>query len=264
MHTLKISSAIGALRSAMLGVLALLSVGLSAQALAAERLYIFTENYPPYNESATGQGFAHNEEDITGICSEMVKAMLSRVDYDYVMKMRAWSYAYDWVQGRENHGLFCTARTDEREDQFQWVGPLAPIRWTLFAAPGSDITLDSLDDAKPYRIAGYKGDVMSDYLISQGFDVVMSVSGEMNPRRLSLGEADLWVTDGLVGPLVAKEKHDITGLEPVLVFRETPMYLAMSKETDPEVVTSLQRALDEAREAGEFDGLISQYSPAAE
>lgn len=259
MHVMTAStmgSLFGAARSALL---ALMLAGAAASATAAERLYIFTENYPPYNASKSGQGFAHNEDEITGICTDMVKAMLARVDYDYIMKMRVWSYAYDWVQGRENHGLFCTARTDERESQFQWVGPLASIKWTLFAAPDSDITLSSLEEAKDLRIAGYKGDVMSDYLVSQGFNVVMSPSGDVNARRLVLGQADLWVTDGLVGPLVAKEEHDIEGLKPVLVFRETPMYLAVSNETSPEIVEDLQTALDAARSAGELDAIVASY-----
>lgn len=243
----------------MAGLVVLLLTGLSMTAAAAERLYIFTENYPPYNAAVSGKGFAHGEEDITGICTDMVKAMLARVDYDYVMKMRAWSYAYDWVQERENHGLFCTARTDEREDLFQWVGPLASIKWTLFAAPDSDIELTTLEDARGLKIAGYKGDVMSEYLVEQGFDVAMGLSGDVNAQRLVLGQADLWVTDGLVGPLVAEEEHGITGLKPVLVFRETPMYLALSKSTDPAVVADLQRALDEARAAGELDAVAARY-----
>lgn len=232
-----------------------------AAAQEGEKFYIFTENYPPYNAPTTGTGFAHNAEDITGICTDMVKSMMSRLDYDFVMKMRDWSLAYNWVKGRENHGLFCTARTDERENQFQWVGPLASIRWTLFAAPDSDITLDSLDDARQYKIAGYKGDVMSDYLISEGFEVIASVSGEQNPRRLTLGQADLWVTDGAVGPLVAREEHGITDLKSVLTFRETPMYLAVSNETDPAVVEELQGAIDQARDAGEFAAIMEEYRP---
>lgn len=259
MHVMTASTTGSLFRAARSALMTLVLTATASSALAAERLYIFTENYPPYNASKSGQGFAHSEDDITGICTDMVKAMLARVDYDYVMKMRVWSYAYDWVQGRENHGLFCTARTDEREDQFQWVGPLASIKWTLFAAPDSDITLSSLDDAKDLRIAGYKGDVMSDYLVSKGFNVVMSQSGDVNARRLVLGQADLWVTDGLVGPLVAREEHDIEGLKPVLVFRETPMYLAVSKETSSEVVADLQKALDEARGAGELDSIVASY-----
>lgn len=244
-----------------------LSVGVALMVLPAipvgaaegERFYIFTESYPPYNAAVSGQGFAHNAEGITGICTRMVKAMMSRLDYDFVMKMRDWSWAYNWVQGRENHGLFCTARTEEREDEFQWVGPLASITWTLFAAPDSDIALDSLDQARQYTIAGYKGDVMSDYLIDQGFEVITSVSGEQNPLRLTLGQADLWVTDGVVGPLVAEEVHGINGLQPVLVFRETPMYLAVSNETDQAVVDDLQRAVDQAREAGELAAILAEY-----
>lgn len=230
-----------------------------ASAAEGERFYIFTENYPPYNASTTGEGFAHNAGDITGICTDMVKAMISRLDYDFVMKMRDWSLAYNWIQGRENHGLFCTARTEERENQFQWVGPLASIEWTLFAAPDSDITLNSLEEARQYTIAGYKGDVMSDYLIKEGFDVLAHVTGEQNPRRLTLGQADLWVVDGAVGPLVAEETHGIIGLKPVLVFRETPMYLAVSNETDPSVVANLQRAIDQARDAGELSAILAEY-----
>ena len=250
------------LSSVSIGTLtAALVIAFVPAAAADEKLYIFTENYPPYNASTTGQGFAHNEEDITGICTDMVKAMMVNVDYEYIMKMRAWSRAYEWVQSRENHALFCTARTDEREDEFQWVGPLAPIKWTLFAAPDSNITVGSLDEARQYQIAGYKGDVMSDYLVSEGFDVVMNVAGDQNPRRLTLGHVDLWVTDGLVGPLVAEEEHDITGLKPVLVFRETPMYLAVSNQTDPAIVADLQRGLDQAKADGDIDAIIKRYQP---
>jgi polar amino acid transport system substrate-binding protein len=254
------STTLKALNAAKAGMLLLILAGFATTAAAADKLYIFTEKYPPYNDSVSGQSFAHNENDITGICSGMVKAALARVDYDYVMKMRAWSYAYNWVQDRENHGLFCTARTEERENQFQWVGPLASIKWTLFAAPDSDIRLNSLEEAKNLQIAGYKGDVMSDYLIDKGFNVIMGVSGDVNTKRLMLGQADLWVTDGLVGPLVAKEEHGITGLKPVLVFRETPMYLAFSTNTDPAIIADLQKALDEAREAGELEQIENRYS----
>lgn len=249
----------GVLSRVKAGLLSVILAGFAASTTAADRLYIFTEKYPPYNDTVSGQAFAHDESDITGICSEMVKAALARLDYDYVMKMRAWSYAYNWVQDRENHGLFCTARTDEREDQFQWAGPLASIKWTLFAAPDSTISLNALEDAKDLQIAGYKGDVMSDYLIDKGYNVITAISGDVNTRRLMLGQADLWVTDGLVGPLVAKEEHGITGLKPVLVFRETPMYLAFSRSTDPAIVADFQRALDEARQAGELRRIEDSY-----
>jgi polar amino acid transport system substrate-binding protein len=245
MHVITASRKDSLFRKARVALGALL-LTLAGGVLAGERLHIFTE-------------FAHSADEITGICTDMVKAILARTDFDYVMKVRAWSYVFDRVQGRPNHGLFCTARTEDREGLFQWVGPLASIKWTLFAAPDSDLTLERLEDARPLRIAGYKGDVMSQYLVDQGFNVIMSLSGDLNPQRLVLGQADLWVTDGLVGPLVARETQGIEGLRPVLVFRETPMYLAMSKETDPAIVAKLQNALDAARAAGELDAIQARY-----
>ncbi|MBE03259.1 ABC transporter substrate-binding protein [Marinobacter lutaoensis] len=258
MHVITASRKDSLFRKARVALGALL-LTLAGGVLAGERLHIFTEHYPPYNASTSGEEFAHSADEITGICTDMVKAILARTDFDYVMKVRAWSYVFDRVQGRPNHGLFCTARTEDREDLFQWVGPLASIKWTLFAAPDSDLTLERLEDARPLRIAGYKGDVMSQYLVDQGFNVIMSLSGDLNPQRLVLGQADLWVTDGLVGPLVARETQGIEGLRPVLVFRETPMYLAMSKETDPAIVAKLQNALDAARAAGELDAIQARY-----
>ncbi len=260
--TIQIRFAPGRAIRALLTTLPLLfAINVSSVAAAGDgKLYIYTENYPPYNAAVTGKSFAHTRENITGICSDMVKDIMSRVGYEYVLKMRDWSLAYDRVKGRKNHALFCTARTQEREDQFQWVGPLASIKWTLFAAPDSDITLNSLEDARQYSIAGYKGDVMSDYLINEGFDVITSVSGVQNPLRLKLGQADLWVTDGAVGPLVAEQEHGITGLKPVLVFRETPMYLAVSNQTDKVIVEDLQNALDEAEDAGDLAAILAKYS----
>lgn len=234
-------------------------VGASSIALAAERLYLFTQNYPPLHASKSGKDFAHSEDEIEGVCSDMVKAILARTDFDYVMKMRAWSYAFNWVQGRENHGVFCTARTTEREDLFQWVGPLMSLRWTLFAAPNSDITLSDLEDARGLRIAGYKGDVMSQYLVDQGFNLTMGASGDVNARRLVLGQVDLWVTDAVMGPLVAKAEYGIEGLRPVLEFRETPLYLSVSNETSPEIVAALRSAMGAVRSAGELEAIVKNY-----
>lgn len=219
---------------------------------AEERLYLFTQNYPPLHASKSGEDYAHSGEQIEGVCSDMVKALLAKTDYDYVMKMRAWSYSFKWVQGRKNHGVFCTARTDEREDLFHWVGPLMSLRWTLFAAPDSDLELASLEDARDLRIGGYKGDVMSEFLASQGFNMTMSLSGDLNAQRLTLGQIDLWVTDAVMGPMVAEDNFGIDGLRPVLEFRETPLYLSFSKNTDPEILANVRDAFRKAQEAGEL------------
>lgn len=113
MHVITASRKDSLFRKARVALGALL-LTLAGGVLAGERLHIFTEHYPPYNASTSGEEFAHSADEITGICTDMVKAILARTDFDYVMKVRAWSYVFDRVQGRPNHGLFCTARTEDR------------------------------------------------------------------------------------------------------------------------------------------------------
>ena len=101
MPTTVISSLKGIVKDTQSVALGLLLCGLATTATSAEKLYFYTEKFPPYNDTFSGQDIAHNETDITGICTETVQAALARVDYDYVMRMRNWSYAFNRVQGKK-------------------------------------------------------------------------------------------------------------------------------------------------------------------
>lgn len=235
----------------------LLTLGLVSQ--AKEKLYFFTEQYPPYNMTNDGSSFAHKGENISGLCTDIVKAVLKDVPYQSRIKLRNWSYGLDRTKRKENTGLFCAARSKEREALFNWVGPITDLRWTLFAKPGSDITLNKLEDARGYTIGGYKGDVMSNYLISQGFNVVLADTSQMVPRKLELGQVDLWVTDQLTGPYIAADVTDMDELKEVFIFRSTPMYIAMNKTTSDKVINHLQQALDSLRKKGALDSIEEAY-----
>ncbi|OZG72372.1 amino acid ABC transporter substrate-binding protein [Hahella sp. CCB-MM4] len=247
------------LRRALIGLCAGLVVVTSGQyAAAEEKLNIFTENYPPYNMSLSGTAFAHKEEDIAGLCTDVVKALMKRTKLDYRLKLRNWATGLSRAKTKPNHAIFCAARTEDREPFFHWIGPLANIDWTLYAKPGSTIKLNNLDDAKKYRIGGYKDDVMSNYLIERGFNVSTMANDSLNPRRLVLDQIDLWVTDGLAGPYVASEE-DITDLVPVLTFRHTPLYMAVNVNSDPKVVKTLETNFKAMEEAGEVEAMSKPY-----
>ncbi|ABC31574.1 ABC-type amino acid transport/signal transduction systems, periplasmic component/domain [Hahella chejuensis KCTC 2396] len=237
----------------------LLAALVSGKSLAAEKLHIFTENYPPYNMSLSGQPFAHKEEEIAGLCTEMVKALLKRTPLEYSLKLRDLATSMNRSKNKPNHAIYCVSKTDDRTPYFEWIGPLAEIKWTLFAKPGSNLKLTSLDQAKKYRIGGYKGDVMSNYLIERGFNVSTIANDSLNPRRLALDQIDLWVTDGLSGPYVASEVEDMTNLVPALVFKTTPMYMAINKETSPEVLKALQAGFKAITDSGEAKSITDVY-----
>ncbi|MGO1659467.1 MAG: substrate-binding periplasmic protein [Marinobacter sp.] len=239
-------------------VLAMLSFFSSEQVLAAERLYIYTENFPPYNMSTQGRAFEHSADNIDGICTERAKAVLNKSGLDYRIKLRNWNYGYNRALNKANHGIFCTTYTEERAPMFKWVGPLAQNLWTVFAAPGSTFTMDKLEDAKGKTIGGYRNDVRSEYLLKRGYEMSVIESDDLNPKRLALGQIDLWIAERLGGPYLASQQ-DIEGLVPVFSFNDVDLYLAMSPDTPDEVIEDLNKALAAVKDNGTYDAIGTKY-----
>jgi len=239
-------------------VLAVLAFFSTAQAVAAERLYIYTENFPPYNMSTNGRAFEHSADKIDGICTERAKAVLEQSGHDYRVKLRNWNYGYNRALSKANHGIFCTTYTEERAPQFKWVGPLAQNLWTIFAPPGSTFEMDKLEDAKGKSIGGYRNDVRSEYLLERGYKVSVIESDDLNPKRLALGQIDLWIAERLGGPYLASQQ-DIEGLVPVFSFNDVDLYLAMSPDTPDEVIEDLNNALKAVKANGTFDAIGTKY-----
>lgn len=225
---------------------------------AADKLYFYTENFPPYNMSATGRAFEHKGDSIDGLCTDMVKAMMEHTDLDYIIKLRNWDYGYNKVLDKKNHGIFCTTFTDKRSAQFKWIGPLTQNLWTIFAPPGSTMKMDSLNDLKGKKIGGYRNDVKTVYLEDQGYPVSALDSDELNPKRLELGQIDLWIADRLGGYYLASQQ-DVEGMVPIYSFNDTDLYLAMNLTTPEAVIDELNAALEKVKETGMFEAIGDKY-----
>lgn len=239
-----------------LAVLVMMTGISSAQ--ASEKLYLYTENFPPYNMSATGRAFEHKGESIDGLCTEMVKAILSNTDIDYVIKLRNWDYGYKRVLQKRNHGIFCTTYTESRAPQFEWIGPLTRNLWTIFAPAGTDLEMNRLEDAKDLVFGGYRNDVRTEYLLERGYEVSALDSDDLNPKRLELGHIDVWIADRLGGPYFASQQ-DVEGLEPIFSFNDVELFLAINPDTPDATIEKLREGLRKVHESGMFAAIETKY-----
>ncbi|WP_421683064.1 ABC transporter substrate-binding protein [Stutzerimonas urumqiensis] len=213
------------------------------------KVVLLTSNFPPFNLSADGKNFARDEA-IQGIGADTVREAFKRAGIAYSMTLRfPWERLYQQALLQPDHGLFSTTITDARRDQFKWVGPIAHYDSVLLAAPGSGITLDSLDQARQYRIGGYKDGGTSEYLEAQGIAHLDALHDEANLRKLLNGDIDLWATADAAWRHYA-EQDGVEGLKPVLRFHTSPLYLALNKATPDEVVERLQAAMDQIIDEG--------------
>ncbi|AZE46090.1 ABC-type amino acid transport/signal transduction system, periplasmic component/domain [Pseudomonas chlororaphis] len=246
----------------LLLVLASASVLFAASARAAQTpdtsLVLLTENFPPYNMARNGKNFAQGE-NINGIAVEIVREMFKRAGINYSLTLRfPWERIYKLALEQPGYGVFVMARLPDREPLFKWVGPIGPDDWIMLARDDSKIALQSLEQARKYRIGAYKGDAIAETLAKQGLKPQVVLRDQDNARKLVGGQIDLWATGDPAGRYLARQEG-VTGLKTVLRFHSAQLYLALNKEVPDETVARLQAALDQLREEGVVEEIMGRY-----
>ncbi len=244
-------------KSTLLALATSLILGTTAQA-APEQIDLLTENFPPYNMAADGKNFAR-EENIRGIAADIIREMFQRAGIDYTLTLRfPWERIYKMALETPGYGVFVTARLPEREELFKWVGPIGPDDWVLLARGDSTIEVDSLEQARQYRIGAYKGDAIAEHLVAQGLQPTLALRDQVNVEKLQSGAIDLWATGDPAGRFLAKQQG-VSGLKRVLRFDSAELFLALNRQVSDETVEKLQAALDQMRADGTINTITGRY-----
>ncbi|MDD1669234.1 MAG: transporter substrate-binding domain-containing protein, partial [Methanomicrobiales archaeon] len=121
-------------------------------------LRILTEDSPPFN-------FPGADGKAAGQSTEVVNGILARLNQKAAIEILPWSEGYSLARAGPRVVLYSTARTDEREKLFKWVGPVAANDYTLYARKGSGLQISSLEAAKKAgRIGVVKDDARHQFL----------------------------------------------------------------------------------------------------
>jgi len=221
-------------------------------------LVLLTENFPPYNMAKNGKNFAQ-DENINGIATDIVREIFKRADITYSLTLRfPWERIYKLTLEKPGYGVFVMARLPDREKLFKWVGPIGPDDWIMLAKADSKINLETLNDARKYKIGAYKGDAIAETLAKQGLNPVVVLRDQDNAKKLVNGQIDLWATGDPAGRYLARQEG-VSGLKTVLRFNSAELYLALNKDVPDEVVAKLQAALDQLRKEGGVDDIMARY-----
>lgn len=240
------------------GALLLMSGMARAEIDPNYNVVLLTENFPPYNMAINGKNFAQ-EDNIDGIAADVVREMFKRAGVSYSLTLRfPWDRIYKLALEKPGYGVFVTARLPEREELFKWVGPIGPDDWVLLARGDSNLAVNSLQQAKGYRIGAYKGDAIAEHLEQQGLQPITSLRDQENAKKLVAGQIDLWATGDPAGRYLARQEG-VSGLKTVMRFNSAQLYLALNREVPDEVVQKLQTELDKMRAEGFVDTILNSY-----
>lgn len=214
-------------------------------------LRLLTEDYPPFNMV---QGDGH----IGGLSTDIVRELLARAGIGYQIELLPWLRAYNTAVLTPQTCVYSTTRTEAREAQLKWIGPLVDNPWVLYARDDGPARLANLEAARGYRIGGYAGDAEAQYLINHGFDVDLVASDVQNLRKLQAGRITLWATGKYLGAaLIAREKA--VHLKLLLTFNTTSLYLACNHELADNTVHLLNNQLRGMQKDGTVAKISARY-----
>ncbi|WP_129973453.1 MULTISPECIES: ABC transporter substrate-binding protein [unclassified Pseudomonas] len=226
---------------------------LALTATAAD-LQLLTDNHPPLHFMQGNQ--------LAGFGVDVVKALATqtgdRIHLQQVPLLRALRMASD----TPDTGVFTVLRTDDRDDRYQWVGPLIEVETALYARDNLQPPVHSLREADHLgQITVPRKWLVYSYLQGQDLNNLYGVeTPEQMMRLFSLGRTDFVVSDTWSKAALAREQ----GMEPGRLQYQIPLmkqntYIAFSPQTDPKQVARWQQALDTLRADGRLEQLRQRW-----
>lgn len=217
----------------------------------AQKIMVVTENNPPYQEIINGQ--------VGGVCTEIVKAVLEEANIDYDIRVFPWVRAYNMALEDKNVLIYSIARSQKREALFHWIGAIIPFSVYLYKLKEPGPQIDSLEEAKKYRVGVIREGFRHHFFLKKGF-----IEGQnlhpvndfiQNIWKIQAGRIDLLPFDELGFQAKAEFNNvDINNFEKIYKIEEmsTHLYLAFSKQTSPKLVEKLRKALENVQKSNRY------------
>lgn len=212
---------------------------------------IFTAEFKPYN-------FINKEGEASGHSLEIVSKFtehLKQHNTSVEIKFLPWARTYSKAINTKNALIFSIARTQEREDKFHWIGRLLPMPiYLLKHRSRTDIKVNDVENSKLWSVAGIFGGAPTLCVEKMGYQVIHSGNQRSYQFEMLIkGRVDLMTMDlPSFGEMATVAGFTEEEFEPVLFLDECSydLYLAMSQNSDKEVVETVRFAWQETDKSG--------------
>ena len=224
-------------------------------------LVIVTEEWPPYNYTESGR--------VTGFATELVREIMSDLKVDHPIKSYPGARGHRMLDTMPNVLNFALFRTPERENKYQWIGPIANEAIYFYKRKGDSKIYQALEDLRQARniTTSHKGLVsnrVQEIAAEMGLTNILLMTNMKAEMQLVLvGKADLNVhfTDlGVVHYLKSIGEKPDGLVKTRLKLMEFPLHIAASKEIPTSVIQSWQNALEEIRASGRYREIYETYA----
>ncbi|MCH8538505.1 MAG: transporter substrate-binding domain-containing protein [Alkalimonas sp.] len=213
-------------------------------------LNLYTEEYAPWNYSIEGK--------VIGINTDLIQLVLDDLGYAGRFEVMPWGRAQRFAQTQLNTCFFSAARTAEREDMYQWVGPLSQEHVQLFSLDPEQPELPDLSSAHQYRIGGQAEDAYTDFAVSQGLRIERVTEISVNLAMLQADRIDLWLAGSIGGPYIASRLG--MPIYPVATSDQAfELWMACHPDIEQIIIEKLNDRLKRLKADGMLKSIVQRY-----
>ena len=218
-------------------------------------LTIITVDEPPGN-------FKNADGEVAGMAVEFVREIQNRLDNHDPIDLLPSGRAIHLSLTRKNVVIFSLSRTEKRETRYHWISTVMLKPLVLFGRKGENPNIRTLEDAKTVgRIGVMIKSVQHDFLKQNGFTNIMPAQHHsINLTRLASGWLDLMYhsMNGMTH-LCRDRQMNFNQFEVILIPQISKSYIAMSKDSDPNIVRLWQQTARDVKKDGTFNRLARKW-----
>ncbi|WP_144206647.1 substrate-binding periplasmic protein [Shewanella donghaensis] len=222
----------------LITLLITLSLCLFITELKAEKITVYTYQNAPFAEQT--------DNNHRGMIIEIVAELFTRAELDYEVVFNPLKRGLTMTARSPNVCVLPIERTQQRESDFVWVGPVLISRYGLFSDTKNSIPLVTLHDAREYSIGTFLGSGISEYLVSFSHEVQLTSADNLNLKKLQKGRIDLWAAELITAKSIMMQTNIRLG-EPELIYHTSLRAMACNK------------GLEKVKHRALMDGLKSMY-----
>lgn len=207
--------------------------------------------------------YSHLKENGTldGLWFDIANEIKRDTNLQVQWRSAPWKRLFTTVKQTPNTVVFGILRTVEREDNFIFIGPITDRRIFLYKLKKrTDITLEELEDAKPYTVGGLRGAYHTEFIKTQGIRTEEVASSQTNIKKLLRGRFDLTIMEEYTfAGGIEQSGLNHNDFEKVLLLDTSHYYIALHKDTDQKVVETLQHRVKQISENGTLHRIKELY-----
>ncbi|VXC18853.1 ABC transporter substrate-binding protein [Pseudomonas sp. 8Z] len=226
--------------------------------LMADELRLYTEENRPFTYLEGGRPH--------GMTVQVVEELARRLGVPAQIEMVPWTRGYHQVRQQPDTALFPVVRTAQREDHFQWVGPIAVGRTGFYSRRSDHLRVRNLKElAQMGTLAVPKQWYSHEVLAAKGLKNLYGVATPADMLRLfHHGRVKLIIANDLsLDAMLAEQGMSVDEVQWQFDLMPTASYIAFSPQTSPTRVAQWRAQLQSMRVDGTLERFYRQWFPQA-